>query len=260
MYEDNESSNIWIAFILSIVLITIGLLLFLSLFNPSLWVFGSLPSPTTIEIWGIIGCTLLVVTAPLGLPLIVLGVINIVLDLFAYFEVRATVDLRQGQIEPVGRPMAGLGIQHDDLPRMAPIHERFDPMEGYRHNFYAPVNMHARPARPAVEIVDKTMKAIESDIEEARAKGDSEVDLTDRLQGPISYERMRDPVLAEDGFTYERSEIAEWLARSNKSPLTREVMGARLQPNAKMKALVDRFEGEEEVKLAVEQAGVVLGV
>jgi len=42
--------------------------------------------------------------------------------------------------------------------------------------------------------------------------------------------------------------------------LTREVMGARLQPNAKMKALVDRFEGEEEVKLAVEQAGVVLGV
>ena len=34
---------------------------------------------------------------------------------------------------------------------------------------------------------------------------------------PISMEIMRDPVLAADGFTYERNAIADWLSRGNAS-------------------------------------------
>ena len=32
----------------------------------------------------------------------------------------------------------------------------------------------------------------------------------DHMQGPISFQRMVDPVVASDGFTYERSKIEEW--------------------------------------------------
>ena len=150
-------------------------------------------------------------------------------------------------------------LRLDRVPVERPIHDSFDPMAEHRHNFYAPVDRQACAPRAAAEIEDKTMKAIASDIEDARAKGESQVDLTERLQGPISYERMVDPVLAEDGFTYERGQIEGWLAQSNKSPMTREVMGRSLHANAEMKALLNRFEGQEEAKLEVAQAGTVLG-
>ena len=44
---------------------------------------------------------------------------------------------------------------------------------------------------------------------------------------------MRDPVLClEDGYTYERSAIEDWLRRSGSSPMTGEALGgASLTPN-----------------------------
>jgi len=43
---------------------------------------------------------------------------------------------------------------------------------------------------------------------------------------------MRDPVVAADGHTYERSAIARWLATSDKSPLTGSILPHKnLVPN-----------------------------
>ena len=41
---------------------------------------------------------------------------------------------------------------------------------------------------------------------------------------PITGEPIRDPVVAADGHTYERSAIARWLKTSDKSPLTGSVL------------------------------------
>jgi hypothetical protein len=49
---------------------------------------------------------------------------------------------------------------------------------------------------------------------------------------PITGEPMRDPVVAADGHTYERSAIARWLSTSNKSPLTGAILAHKeLVPN-----------------------------
>lgn len=49
---------------------------------------------------------------------------------------------------------------------------------------------------------------------------------------PISLEQMRDPVVAADGHTYERSEISEWLRHRHTSPLTNLPLATRaLLPN-----------------------------
>eukprot|EP00977_Amphora_coffeiformis_P004964 scaffold1058_cov163-Amphora_coffeaeformis.AAC.4 len=49
---------------------------------------------------------------------------------------------------------------------------------------------------------------------------------------PISQEPMKDPVVAADGHTYERSAIARWLATSDKSPLTGAILPHKeLVPN-----------------------------
>ena len=45
----------------------------------------------------------------------------------------------------------------------------------------------------------------------------------DDLQCPISHELMRDPVVAADGRTYERAQIASWILRGHDtSPMTNE--------------------------------------
>jgi hypothetical protein len=49
---------------------------------------------------------------------------------------------------------------------------------------------------------------------------------------PITQEPMRDPVVAADGHTYERSAIVRWLQTSDKSPLTGSVLPHKnLVPN-----------------------------
>ena len=58
---------------------------------------------------------------------------------------------------------------------------------------------------PNNELVAKRFKASEQ--------------VTRPLLCPITHELMVDPVLAEDGHTYERSSIEEWLSRKNTSPL-----------------------------------------
>ena len=50
---------------------------------------------------------------------------------------------------------------------------------------------------------------------------------------------MQDPVLAEDGHTYERTVIENWFARGNKtSPKTQQEIGSTVRANQTIKTLV----------------------
>ncbi|KAK9823095.1 hypothetical protein WJX72_000232 [[Myrmecia] bisecta] len=51
-----------------------------------------------------------------------------------------------------------------------------------------------------------------------------EIDLPDMLVCPITQEVFKDPVVAADGFTYERAAITDWLRKSLTSPMTNEAL------------------------------------
>ena len=67
----------------------------------------------------------------------------------------------------------------------------------------------------------------------------------DSFMCPLSLEIMTDPVIAEDGFTYEREHIVNWINRERPpgqqliSPLTSEPMGINLIPNKSLKKIID---------------------
>ena len=63
---------------------------------------------------------------------------------------------------------------------------------------------------------------------------------------PITWEVMRDPVVASDGHSYERAAIEEVLSTGNGlSPLTREVLRRDfLVPNRNLRRRIESHEGE----------------
>ena len=63
-------------------------------------------------------------------------------------------------------------------------------------------------------------------------------DLQPFLQCPIRHEIMNNPVVAEDGHTYEREALARWLSEKNSSPLTGQPMGTRMVPNHAVKSMI----------------------
>ena len=68
--------------------------------------------------------------------------------------------------------------------------------------------------------------------------GGVDADVQPYLKCPISHEIMVDPVVGEDGQTYERKELARWLHGKNTSPMTGERMGARMVPNHAVKSMI----------------------
>lgn len=59
---------------------------------------------------------------------------------------------------------------------------------------------------------------------------------------PITFEIMKDPVLASDGHTYEREAIERWIKEKKTSPVTRQPMtSATLTPNYSIKHLIAQF-------------------
>lgn len=78
----------------------------------------------------------------------------------------------------------------------------------------------------------------------------------DSLFCPITQEPMRDPVLAADGFTYERAAIATWIARERaaaavagrlpqpRSPMTNQPLEHEaLVPNRALRAVAEELLG-----------------
>ncbi|QDZ18405.1 hypothetical protein A3770_01p09230 [Chloropicon primus] len=60
---------------------------------------------------------------------------------------------------------------------------------------------------------------------------------------PITQGMMRDPVIAEDGYTYEREAITEWVRRSARSPMTNTKMkeAKRLIPNHALRSAISEW-------------------
>ena len=62
---------------------------------------------------------------------------------------------------------------------------------------------------------------------------------------PITYDKMKDPVVASDGHSYERSAIEEILRGPHPlSPLTRATLGTTLVPNLNLRRRIDDHEAE----------------
>ena len=55
---------------------------------------------------------------------------------------------------------------------------------------------------------------------------------------PITTEVLQDPVIAMDGFTYEREAIAAWFRRHDTSPITRQVVPPTLIPNNNLRSQI----------------------
>ena len=49
-------------------------------------------------------------------------------------------------------------------------------------------------------------------------------EMPDEFICPITRETMRDPVIASDGFSYEREAIERWLSEHDTSPMTNQLM------------------------------------
>jgi hypothetical protein len=65
----------------------------------------------------------------------------------------------------------------------------------------------------------------------------------DSLLCPITLELFRDPVLAQDGHTYERQAIVEWIEKNGRSPITDQQLSLEhLYPNYAIKKAFDHFE------------------
>lgn len=59
---------------------------------------------------------------------------------------------------------------------------------------------------------------------------------------PITHEIMIDPVIASDGFTYERKDIEKWLSTKNTSPSTNEILADKtLKPNITLKSIIEDY-------------------
>lgn len=66
----------------------------------------------------------------------------------------------------------------------------------------------------------------------------------DDLKCPITLEIMEDPVIASDGFTYERDAIEEHMQKSRISPLTQERLRSILIPDRKIKQAIAEYMSE----------------
>lgn len=78
---------------------------------------------------------------------------------------------------------------------------------------------------------------------EAVSQVKSEKKTPDSFICPITQELMNDPVIAEDGHTYERSAISAWLEKSTDSPITREPISKHLLiPNRALKGAIEEWQ------------------
>ncbi|CAF3680297.1 unnamed protein product [Rotaria socialis] len=72
----------------------------------------------------------------------------------------------------------------------------------------------------------------------------SEKNLLNSITCCITKAILRDPVVAADGFTYEREAITKWFETSNRSPMTnQELEDLELKPNFAIKSILQALQG-----------------
>ena len=76
-------------------------------------------------------------------------------------------------------------------------------------------------------------------------------DIRDDFLCSISQEIMQDPVIASDGYTYDRKSIEEWLRNNEKSPMTLlklEKYDKNFIPNRSLKSAIESWKDEMKRK------------
>ena len=94
------------------------------------------------------------------------------------------------------------------------------------------------------EMTDSKPAAINSDDsdEDASPLAEGVQELAEEIVCPISHALPVDPVLAADGFTYDRAQIEAWLRKHNTSPVTgAEMRTKRLVPNYPMRIQIQQY-------------------
>mmetsp|Transcript_6219 Transcript_6219/g.6815 ORF Transcript_6219/g.6815 Transcript_6219/m.6815 type:complete len:209 (+) Transcript_6219:98-724(+) len=72
----------------------------------------------------------------------------------------------------------------------------------------------------------------------------------DYFRCPISHEIISDPVVAADGISYERKEIATWLTHHNTSPLTNiPLLNKTLIPNVNLRQAIEEYANQNGLTL-----------
>ncbi|KAK9830341.1 hypothetical protein WJX72_011142 [[Myrmecia] bisecta] len=67
------------------------------------------------------------------------------------------------------------------------------------------------------------------------------------MECPITQDIMSDPVIAEDGHTYERAAIEEWFKTHDTLPMTNAVVTSKvLIPNISMRRLVEDYRAQQQ--------------
>ena len=94
----------------------------------------------------------------------------------------------------------------------------------------------ASVATPHAKKVTKTFDALE--LLDPSTTDIGLVAAADDLCCPITLERFADPVVAEDGQTYERSALVAWVAKTPTSPTTGQPMGDTIVPNHLLRRLI----------------------
>ena len=73
----------------------------------------------------------------------------------------------------------------------------------------------------------------------------------------ISYKIMVDPVIAEDGNSYEREEIERWFREHHRSPLTNQPICTTLTENISLRKLIQNWQRAK--KKHANSAGALAG-
>jgi hypothetical protein len=74
---------------------------------------------------------------------------------------------------------------------------------------------------------------------------------------PISLEIMEDPVMTVDGSSYERASIEAWFQKTDRDPLTNEIVTSKaLIPNKTLKSAI---QAARELRRVLERGSAVSG-
>jgi len=97
--------------------------------------------------------------------------------------------------------------------------------------------------KPITESKSKSKTDKKSKLKEQPRKEDpAEEEIPEDFICPVTQDIMTDPVIAQDGHTYERKNITEWVSKHGTSPITREQLSKDvIIPNRVLKTQIDQY-------------------
>ncbi len=101
----------------------------------------------------------------------------------------------------------------------------------FRHLIVFIIKMNEIEAQAIADAKDAVVNTVKTN----RMKG---MKIRDEFICPITYELMREPVVASDGHTYEKNAIEKWLKTSHTSPRNGETIDGTIIPNYNLKKLI----------------------